>query len=64
MSIHPNASFPLLASDQADVIRLFLELMSEGDRAERASKVTSNQPVGPGNDSSNPWFPRELFEAE
>jgi len=51
MSIHPDTSFPLLASDQADVIRIFLDLMSQGDRTGVASDVTSNSQPGPRNDS-------------
>ena len=57
MSIHPNSNFPLLASDQADVIQIFLELMIDGDRAGHASEATTDQPVGPRNDSSDSWFP-------
>ncbi len=53
MSIHPNSSVPLLPSDQADVIRIFLELMSTGDR------TTTEEPVGPRNDSSDSWYPGE-----
>jgi hypothetical protein len=54
MSIHPNSSFPLLASDQADVIRIFLELMSEGDHAGRVSKTTTTKkPLGPRSDSDD-----------
>lgn len=45
MSIHPNPSFPLSASDQTDVIKIFLQLMSEGDRVEDASEVTTNQQI-------------------
>jgi hypothetical protein len=61
MSHYP--SFPLLASDQAEVVRIFLELMSEGDRAERASNFNTNQPVGPHNDPSDllpPGDPSDL----
>ena len=57
MSIHPDSNFPLLADDQADVIRIFLELMSDGDRAVRAPEATTDQPVGPRNDSSDSWCP-------
>lgn len=68
MSIHPSASFPLSASDQNDVIRIYLELLSERDRAELASQTTSNQQVAPRidsrNDSGNSWFPRELPDAD
>jgi hypothetical protein len=59
MSIHPNPSFPLLASDQADVIRIFLELLSERERAARASEVAASQPLGPRNDSNDLWLPRQ-----
>jgi hypothetical protein len=59
MSIDPKSNFPLLASDQAEVIRIFLELMSEGDRAERVSNVKTNQSVGPHNDSNGLLPPGE-----
>ena len=60
MSIHPESSFPLLAGDQADVIRIFLELMAEGDRVERASELTATpKRVGPRNDSDDRWLPGE-----
>jgi hypothetical protein len=48
MSIQPISNFPLLASDQADVIRIFLELMREGDHAGRVPEATTNkEPLGP-----------------
>jgi hypothetical protein len=59
MSIQPNSNFPLLASDQADVIQIFLELMIERDRAGHASEATTNQPVGPRNDSDGSLFPSD-----
>jgi hypothetical protein len=62
MSIHPSSSFPLLASDQADVIQIFLELMLDGDRAGRGSEVTTNQPMGPRDDSNGSLFPDEPFD--
>jgi hypothetical protein len=36
MAIHPDTSFPVSPKDQADVIRIFIELMRErhGDRRE------------------------------
>ena len=57
MSIHPDSNFPLLAGDQAEVIQIFLELMIHGDRAGRAPEATTDQPVGPLNDSSDSWVP-------
>lgn len=64
MSIHPDSSFPLLASDQADVIQIFLELMSDGDRSWRASEVTTNRPAGQCNDINDSWFQGELPDLE
>ena len=57
MSMNSSFSFPLLASDQADVIRIFIDLMSERDRAERRSEVKANQPAGSHDDSGNLWSP-------
>jgi hypothetical protein len=39
METHPNSYIPLLASDQADVIRIFLDLMCEDNQAERVQDV-------------------------
>ena len=46
MAIHPISSFPLLASDQADVIRIFLELMREQEPAGGASDNASSETLG------------------
>lgn len=43
MTSFPNTNFPLLAGDQADVIRIFLELMSERNDAERAAQFTAKR---------------------
>ncbi len=64
MDTHPIPSFPLLASDQADVIRIFLELMRNGDRIGHASEVTVNKPLELRNDSGHSWFPGELPELD
>jgi hypothetical protein len=54
MSIHPNSNFPLLASDQVDVIRIFLELMREGDHAGRVPEATTTKtPLGPRSESDD-----------
>lgn len=52
MSMHPIPSFPLLASDQADVIRIYLELMSARESAAHAAGIPTDQPVAPCNDDS------------
>lgn len=51
--MHPTSNFPLLASDQADVIRIFLELMS----ARRVPEAAADQPAGPAIDSNDSCFP-------
>jgi len=62
MSIHPNPSFPLLASDQNDVIKIFLQLMSDGDRVGGATEVTTNQRVVWRTDSDGFLFPADPFD--
>jgi hypothetical protein len=52
METHPNAFFPLLASDQADVMRIFLDLMCEGKPAARVHEAKTS-PVS--------WEPRWDF---
>ena len=59
MSIHPNSSFPLLASDQADVIQIFFQLMSEKVQFENATEPTTHQGFGFSNDSHALLFPDE-----
>lgn len=52
MAVNPNFGFPLLATDQADVIRIFLELVTEaGNRAGHASEIATDEPLGPRSDS-------------
>lgn len=60
MAIHPDSSFPLRPSDQADVIRIFLELMRARHPAEHTSEVTTNRPLGPYRGSDRSSFPERL----
>jgi hypothetical protein len=54
MANHPNSSFPLLESDQAEVIRIFLELMCEGHRNEGVSEaITTKKPLEARRDSND-----------
>ena len=54
MANHPNSSFPLLESDQAEVIRIFLQLMCEGHLAEDVSEATmAKKQLGPRSDSKD-----------
>jgi hypothetical protein len=64
MASHPVSSFPLLASDQADVIRIYLELMQERARAGSASDVKEDQPLGSPDASDPSWFPGQTFDYE
>jgi len=65
MTIHPNSSFPLLASDQDEVIRIFLELMQNHDHIESAPEPKKvfkrfTQPA----DSEESFFPGDTFDYE
>ena len=71
MSIHPSPSFPLLASDQADVIRIFLDLMDQrncvGQRdhtecAPEAIKISKT--FRPFSHSDESFFPGDTFDYE
>ena len=62
MAVHPN--FPLRASDQADVMRIYLDLMIERERAASAPTSMIKQPVGPRNDSHHMQFPQELLDLD
>lgn len=64
MASHPVSSFPLMASDQADVIRIYLELMQERARTGSASEVPEDQPLGPHDATDHSWFPGQTFDYE
>ena len=55
MAIHPDSSFPLMVSDQAEVISIYLELMHE--RAAGRPEFAATDPMGPLTDSRNSWSP-------
>lgn len=62
MSIQSN--FPLSVSDQAEVIRIFLELMAESHRAGRTSgPAATNHPLD-SHASHDSRFPSELLDLE
>lgn len=54
MSIDPIANFPLRASDQADIIEFFLDLMRNA-----GSELAANHPAEPRQDTRAPWSPGE-----
>jgi len=60
MRIHPSPNFPLLASDQADVIRIYLELMRDWNGTEPAA--TTEGASGRLQDSHDAGYPGELAE--
>ncbi len=45
-----NSWFPLLESDQAEVIEIFNELMRQGRGASNSTETLPHEPVGPPND--------------
>jgi hypothetical protein len=65
MEFQPNPTIPLLATDQAEVIQLFLELMSEDNHAERVydAKATS-EPEEPRFDSNDASFLGGMLDSE
>lgn len=60
MAMHPDSSFPLLASDQAEVIRIFLELMRERERVEHSSQVVSHKPPAARSESRGCFADEQL----
>lgn len=64
MASHPVSSFPLLAADQADVIRIYLELMQERARGGSAAEISEDQPLGSHDASDHTWFPGQTFDYE
>lgn len=46
--------FPLLASDQADVIEIFHELMRQSREAAHAEALMPQEPVTPPSDACDP----------
>jgi hypothetical protein len=51
VAIHPSSSFPLRVSDQADVIRIYLELLRDRYRAGHTIEDLSFSPLTARNDS-------------
>jgi hypothetical protein len=62
MSILPNPSFPLLASDQAEVIEMFFQLMCTKVRFVEEPEGAMNQGFGLSSDSRRLLFPDEPSE--
>jgi hypothetical protein len=65
MIIRPNPSFPLLGSDQAEVIQIYVELMQERRGAAREPEEKKvARPHGSGNKSLDSQPSHELFDYE
>lgn len=60
MAIHPDTSFPVSPKDQADVIRIFIELMRERHGDRREAEMLVEKPLGPRRGSGRPRLPYEL----
>lgn len=64
MMNEPTSSFPLLASDQADVMEIFLQLMQErSGSAQVSEKNDQEKQLGAGGNSQTS-FPHELLDYE
>lgn len=63
MAMHPSSSFPLLPSDQAEVIRIYLDLMLERYGPGRET-VAANTPVGPLNGSNRFRQPGDPYDRD
>lgn len=46
MAIHPDTSFPVSPKDQADVIRIFIELMRKRHGDRREPELLIEKPLG------------------
>jgi hypothetical protein len=59
MSIFPNANFPLLESDQAEVIEIFNALLRGWNVAGRSMEAPVNSAMNPPRGSSDSGFDRD-----
>lgn len=57
MAIHPDPRFPLLPRDQADVIRIYIELKRAQDRSGREQEIALHQTQDPGSRPAPSWIP-------
>jgi hypothetical protein len=64
MAIYSNPSFPILASDQADVIRLFIDLMRDANRTSGAPQLVATNPVTPQKKIDGARLPNELLDLD
>lgn len=63
MAMHPSSGFPLLPSDQADVIRIYLDLMCERYGPGRAV-VADDTPIGSLDGPERSQLPREMHDLD
>lgn len=59
MSIHPSSNFPLLVRDQAEVIQIFLQLMSDHVQSRHLPEPATLQGFGFSSESHALLFPDE-----
>lgn len=64
MAIHPDFKFPVDTRDQVDVIKIFIRLMDDRCRSERAStpeastpEQSAQLPFRPNLFAGREWFP-------
>lgn len=64
MAIHPDASFPISPKDQADVIRIFIELMRERHGDRREPEMLIEKPLAPRRSPGRAPLPGHLPDDE
>ena len=64
MAIHPDTSFPVSPKDQADVIRIYIELMRERHGGSREAEMLVEKPLGPRRNAGRTRLPYELPDDE
>lgn len=64
MAIHPDASFPISPKDQADVIRIFIELMRERHGDRREPEMLIEKPLASRRSPGRAPFPGHLPDDE
>lgn len=64
MAIHPDSNFPLLPRDQAEVIRLFIELMQDRAGGSREPQMLLDKRLGPRRVFGRSAVPGELQDID
>ncbi|MFP5236224.1 MAG: hypothetical protein ACLGSD_09990 [Acidobacteriota bacterium] len=64
MAIHPDTTFPVSPKDQADVIRIYIELMRERHGDRREADMLLDRPLGPRYGSRPTRFSNDSLDGD